>query len=135
MPNRKRMIDKVTAKTCICVGLGTSALLVNGLERKVEGNSVSICPGPNMAYFTEKATLAEMVDHIYGRTNLIKRTNRPHIFLKEIQLYLSYIKTHLTNNPDEDSEKQRIYLEDFRANMLDGINYYQQIILEAVPIQ
>jgi len=131
---QKRMIDKVTAKTCICVGLGTSALLVNGLERKVEGNSVSICPGPNMAYFTEKATLAEMVDHIYGRTNLIKRTNRPHIFLKEIQLYLSYIKTHLTNNPDEDSEKQRIYLEDFRANMLDGINYYQQIILEAVSI-
>ena len=131
---QKRMIDKVMAKTCICVGLGTSALLVNGLERKVEGNSVSICPGPNLAYFTEKATLSEMADHIYGRLNLIKRTDRPHIFLKEIQLYLNYIHTHLENNPDEDAEKQKKYLEEFKANMLDGIKYYQKIILEAVSI-
>ncbi|MCK5839388.1 MAG: hypothetical protein KAG99_06035, partial [Bacteroidales bacterium] len=44
--------DKIVEKECICVGLGTSALLVKNLDRKVEGDGVSICPGPNMAYFS-----------------------------------------------------------------------------------
>ena len=48
---------KITEKTCICVGLGTSALLVNNLDTSVEGNGVSVCPGPNLAYFSKKMTL------------------------------------------------------------------------------
>ncbi len=45
--------NKIVEKSCTCVGLGTSALLVNGLSTKVEGTGVSICPGPNMAYFSK----------------------------------------------------------------------------------
>lgn len=128
------LIEKVTAKTCVCVGLGTAALLVNGLERKLEGSAVSICPGPNMAYFSEKVSLEKMVDHIYGRMNLISHTERPHVFLKEIRLYLDYIKTHLLSLPDADSEKQKTYLHEFKENMLSGISYYEKIFQETIAL-
>jgi hypothetical protein len=64
--------DKIVEKACICVGLGTSALLAKNLDRKVEGDGVSICPGPNMAYFSKIMSLKEITDHIYGRSNTIR---------------------------------------------------------------
>jgi hypothetical protein len=47
---KKAAIEKITVKSCICVGLGTSVLLVNEIENKVEGPAVSVCPGPNLAF-------------------------------------------------------------------------------------
>ncbi|HCO85509.1 MAG TPA: hypothetical protein DIT95_18545, partial [Arenibacter sp.] len=79
--------NKITEKSCTCVGLGTSALLAYGLDTKTEGTGVSICPGPNMAYYSKIMTLKEMVDHIYGRGNVITRTDRPHMFIKELGIY------------------------------------------------
>lgn len=75
---------KIVEKACICVGLGTSALLINKMDTKVEGLGVSVCPGPNMAYFSRKMSMEEMVGHIYGRNNVISRTDRPHMFIKEL---------------------------------------------------
>jgi hypothetical protein len=49
--------DKIVEKACICAGLGTSALLANGLDTKVEGKGISICPGPNLAFFSSKMSL------------------------------------------------------------------------------
>ncbi len=88
----KKREFKIEDKSCICVGLGTSALLVNDIETKTEGDGVSICPGPNMAYFSEELTLSEMTDHIYGRMEKddIVREDRPHVFVKELDIYLKY---------------------------------------------
>src|SRR5690554_2663538 len=47
----KNHYKKITEKSCICVGLGTSALLTHNMDTRKEGPGVSICPGPNMAYF------------------------------------------------------------------------------------
>lgn len=127
---QKILIDKVTARTCICVGLGTSALLVNGLERRVEGDTVSICPGPNLAYFSEKSSLQKTVDHIYGRANLLTDSSRPHMFVKEIRLYLDYMKNYLM--PPNADIKQKTYLKEFVKNLLDGIEYYQKLFIESV---
>src|SRR5690606_7913685 len=67
--------NKITEKSCTCVGLGTSALLAYDLDTKTEGPGVSICPGPNMAYYSKIVSLQEMTDHIYGRANIISRTD------------------------------------------------------------
>ncbi|HHM02874.1 MAG TPA: hypothetical protein ENJ15_07645, partial [Caldithrix abyssi] len=47
----KEAFDKIVDKSCICVGLGTTALVSYGLDTRVEGKEISVCPGPNMAYF------------------------------------------------------------------------------------
>tara|TARA_R110000868_G_scaffold68459_1_gene202342 strand:+ start:5549 stop:7330 length:1782 start_codon:yes stop_codon:yes gene_type:complete len=120
-------LNKITEKSCTCVGLGTSALLVYNLDTKIEGKGVSICPGPNMAYFNKKIALTEMVDHIYGRTNVITRTDRPHMFVKELQIYIMYLKDLILENDFVTNEKQYKYLLTFAANLKDGIAYYQDL--------
>jgi hypothetical protein len=111
-------------KTCLCVGLGTSALIKNDADITVEGEAVAICPGPNIAYFSKILSLKEMVDHIYGRANVISRNDRPHMFVKELQLYINYLKDKLKESTAEMSGKQRDYFQNFSSNLRDGIEYY-----------
>jgi hypothetical protein len=119
--------NQVIDKSCICVGLGTSALLVNNLDTKVEKTGVSVCPGPNMAYFSEVMTLREMVDHIYGKINVIRRKDRPHMFLKELNIYTEYLKNKLDEASRPLSEKQHEYFTTFRDNLDKGIQYYKEL--------
>jgi hypothetical protein len=119
--------NKVVDKSCICVGLGTSALLVNHLDTRIEKPGVSICPGPNMAYFSEVMTLREMVDHIYGKINVIKRKDRPHMFIKELMIYIDYLKSKLDETEVPWSDKQQEYFTTFRDNLDKGIQYYKEL--------
>ncbi len=119
--------NKITEKSCTCVGLGTSALLAYGLDTKTEGTGVSICPGPNMAYYSKIMTLKEMVDHIYGRGNVITRTDRPHMFIKELGIYLDYLKNRIEESRESMNKKQEKYLLTFTHNLNEGITYYQQL--------
>jgi len=119
--------NKITEKSCTCVGLGTAALLAYGLDTKVEGDGVSICPGPNLAYFSKITPLNEMIGHIYGRTNVMMRTDRPNMFIKELLIYLEYFKEQITEFHIAPSEKQRKYLIRFGGNLNDGITYYQNL--------
>ena len=84
--------EKITVKACLCTGLANSALLKNNIETKPWGKAVSICPGPNLAYFHKIMTLKEITDHIYGRINVIARTDRPNMFIKELMIYLDFLK-------------------------------------------
>ncbi|MEG3656267.1 hypothetical protein V5097_02575 [Arenibacter palladensis] len=120
-------LNKITEKSCTCVGLGTSALLAYGLDTKTEGSGVSICPGPNMAYYSKIMTLKEMVDHIYGRDNVIERTDRPHMFIKELGIYLDYLKNKIEESRVSMNKKQEKYLLTFTHNLNGGIAYYQQL--------
>lgn len=120
----KKAYDKITVKSCICVGLGTSALLVNDLDTKVEGSAVSVCPGPNLAYFDKIVSLKEMVDHIYGKINLLRKEIRPNIFVNEVGLYFNYLNSEIEENFNNISEKQKQYYEIFRNNLISGIEYY-----------
>src|SRR5690606_37001813 len=116
--------QKLVEKSCICVGLGTSALLVNDLDTRREGKGVSICPGPNMAYFSSVVSLQEMVDHIYGRTNIIPAVSRPHMFIKELGMYVEYLKKEVAHTLKPIQEKKLSYFNNFRENLLQGIDYY-----------
>ena len=119
--------EKVVEKSCICVGLGTAALHVNKLDFKKEGPGVSVCPGPNMAYYSKKVTLKEMTDHIYGKSNVIQRTDRPHMFIKELSLYVDYLKNKMVEMAAPINEKNHKYIDTFSKNLNEGIEYYKDL--------
>ena len=119
-------------KECLCVGLGISALQSKGIEVK-ESDKVTVCPGPNLAYFSKKSTLTEMVDHIYGRTNLLDDRHRPHMFIKEFGMYLDILKDKLAELAINEDAKARKNLVGFVKNMTDGVAYYQSISSSLEP--
>jgi hypothetical protein len=125
----KKKYDKIVEKSCICVGLGTPALLVNNLDTKTEGEGVSICPGPNMAYFSKTMSLKNITDHIYGRDNMISRTDRPNMFIKELEIYIDYFRDKIEDSKDSMTKKQIKYLVGYSKNLSEGIEYYYSLFL------
>lgn len=119
--------EEITEKACICTGLGTSFLIENQLDTKHEGDGVSICPGPNIAYFDQTVSLRQMIDHIYGRINIIRRNDRPHMFMKELGLYLDYLKSMVEELLDVPSAKMRKQVSSFIGNLENGIDYYHKM--------
>ncbi len=119
--------DKIVEKSCICVGLGTSALLAHNIDTKTEGEGVSICPGPNMAYFSKKMSLKEITSHIYGESNMISRNDRPNMFTKELNIYIDFLKNKIEETKQDASLKQQKYLLKFSNNLKGGIDYYKQL--------
>jgi hypothetical protein len=114
----------ITEKSCICVGLGTSVLLENSMETKREGTAVSICPGPNMAYFSREMTIQEITSHIYGHSNVISRTDRPNMFIKELSLYIDYLKNQYEEFAFPIAAKRKKQWLAFAENLGRGIEYY-----------
>lgn len=123
----QKAYDKIVVKSCACVGLGTTALLKYGLDTKTEGKGVSVCPGPNLAYFSKETSLAEMTGHIYGKSNVIVRTDRPNMFIKELAIYIDFLRSKLEAVKIHITDKQIKYLSTFADNLSKGILYYQNI--------
>ncbi|HYF02374.1 MAG TPA: hypothetical protein VEC36_03285 [Patescibacteria group bacterium] len=122
-----RRYAKIVEKVCLCEGLAASAYLLYGIAHRRAERSVVICPGPNGAYFTKIASLAEMTGHIYGFENLVKGTYRPHVFINELQLYVDYFKKECLKELTPRHEK---YLATFKENLLFGIEYYKKLFEE-----
>ncbi len=122
--------DKIIEKSCTCVGLGTSALLAYGLDTRTEGEGVSICPGPNMAYYSKIMSLKNMTDHIYGRDNMVSRTDRPNLFIKELYIYIDYLKNKLAEVNSKLTKKEEKYFLTFTCNMNEGVTYYKSLFNE-----
>lgn len=121
-------IEKVTEKDCLCEGLGASALLKNKTKLSHNLSAVTICPGPNLAYFSDTFSLKQMVDHIYGRFNILNSLNRPNIFVNELQLYFDYLKKELEDQFNVLTEKKLSHFQSFKNNLLKGIDYYEELI-------
>lgn len=128
--DRQDRYNKIVEKSCVCVGLGTAALLSKGLDTKVEGPGVSVCPGPNIAYYEKETTLKDMVGHIYGRNNIIRRQDRPHMFVKELQLYMDHLREKIDEVKTDFSKKQEKNLTTFNENLKEGVKYYQELFSE-----
>lgn len=125
--------EKVMEKDCLCEGLGAPALLVNQVNPARNLRAVTICPGPNLAYYSAVFSLKEMVDHIYGKASVMVDAARPHMFVKELELYVSYLKTEMGKFLPEKPKKHEAYLDRFRNNLLTGIGYYQNLISSIRP--
>ncbi len=122
--------ERIVEKSCICTGLGISTMLAKNIDTKKYGSSVSICPGPNIAYFDKEMSLKEMVDHIYGRDNMISRKDRPNMFVNELKMYVDYLKKSITEASRPLSTKDSRYFKKFKNNLNSGISYYLNLIKE-----
>ncbi|WP_369047574.1 hypothetical protein [Tenacibaculum sp. UWU-22] len=133
--NFEKAYAKIVEKACTCVGLGTSALLAHNLDTKTEGKGVSICPGPNIAYFSKKMSLQEIVKTIYNPQVKVTSNNRPNMFVKELQIYITYLKDKINESSENISEKQKKYFSTFTENLKRGINYYTDLFTENSKIE
>jgi len=130
--------NSIINKACLCEGLTVTPLILNDIPTPKQSRAVSVCPGPNIAYYSQKASLKEMVDHIYGRADLITDRSRPNMFVKELKLYIKYyeklrLKSKMEKNSVEElANKTEILLKQFHENLIKGIKYYQQIIPELI---
>lgn len=120
----QKEIDILQQKTCLCNGLAQTIHTVNNIETNSKANA--ICPGPNLAYFNKKVSLKQMIGHIYNRIDLTDKKNRPHLFIKELSLYIDYFKEQL-DNATAPTPKDRKNWKRFQKNLLSGIEYYKNL--------
>jgi len=120
-------IEKVLAKECLCEHLGNGALISLGIS-PASRSPQAICPGPNLSWFNRNYSLEEMVDQIYGRGKELLSDDRPHMFAKEIQLYVDHFRSLL----DEAMEGLQTpkFLQTFYDNMQTGLEYCKEIAQE-----
>jgi hypothetical protein len=118
----------VYAKQCICDQLGNGALIEMG-ETAVRA-PVSVCPGPNIAYFDRQYTMREMIDHIYGRGPSLVPADRPYMFAKDLRLYVDYYE-RLVNKHTAFGDPTVAYLREFKENLESGMRYYEPMLAGA----
>jgi len=125
--SRQEAYNKIIEKACLCVGLSASALIINKTENTVDDNAVTVCPGPNLAYFSSVVSLKNMVDHIYGKTNILTYPNRPNMFVKELRMYVDYFRNKIIDLQEVSFEKQKQGLQVFRDKLNSSISYYKEL--------
>jgi len=118
--------DQITNKTCLCMGLAATAVINYEVETR-ESKGVSICPGPNMAYFDQELTLQDMSQHIYTGNDSVVRIDRPNMFVNELGMYLTYLSEKIEEHKNDWGKRSGRYLNDFTDNMNEGITYYQEM--------
>lgn len=124
---RAKKYSEIVEKSCLCTGLGASILQINSFQGGT-AEGVSICPGPNLAYFSKIMSLEDITDHIYGRQNVLAEKERPHVFIKELLLYMDYLKKKLDEAMQLGIQQKEKYLKGFMENLTSGIEYYQQLL-------
>ena len=115
---------KTYEKTCLCDHLGNSALISLGVREEFDSPQ-AVCPGPNIAWFDRLYSLKEMVDHIYGRGKSLVSSERPHMFAKEIVMYVDYfarLASKCTGKPQEIRQ-----LREFHSNLENGLDLCLEI--------
>jgi hypothetical protein len=115
---KEKQTNRVMEKTCLCTNLGTGSLIRLGIMKPSYGRQ-AICPGPNVAWFRREYTLDEMVDHIYGRTESLVPEERPHMFAKELTMYVDYLE-QLADQTDDDDKGGQNKLRKIRKNLEGG---------------
>ncbi len=121
----EKMKFDITEKACLCVGLANASYLENDIKITGQSQGVIICPGPNMAYFDKEVSLSEMVQHIYGNAIVMTDANRPNLFIKELKMYIDYLKNEISIVSNEVTASQVKKLKTFKSNLLEGIDFYQ----------
>jgi hypothetical protein len=124
----QQKVAEITEKDCLCEGLSSSVLLKNEIPDLHKLEAVTICPGPNLAYFSKVFSLEEMVGHIYGRLHVLNSRFRQHMFINELKMYVDYLDKEVSKHIDSMTDKKAKYFESFRSNLLAGIEYYNAFI-------
>ncbi|HKJ30382.1 MAG TPA: hypothetical protein VKA34_01085 [Balneolales bacterium] len=122
--NKPKMINKVLAKTCLCQHLGNGALIALGISKESRSPQ-AICPSPSIAWFDRNYSLKEMVDHIYGRGKSLVPSKRPHMFAKEMVMYVDYFKNLVSECTRDDKEIK--HLKRFKKNLEKSMDFCAEI--------
>ena len=125
-PEKAELIEKVVQKTCICHHLGNGALIALGLAEEKNAPQ-SICPGPNIEWFDRVYTLKEMVDHIYGRRPSLISSKRPHMFAKEVMMYVDYFERRIDDAFYTHTSKDIKTLLEYKKNLEEGLDFCLEI--------
>lgn len=123
------LIDKVVVKSCICHDLGGGARLKSGVDTD---STTAVCCGPNIANFSRIASLEEMINHIYGRANLMANQERVHMFIQELKIYIEHLRKEVEDFSRGLATKTPKYFEEFKENLLEGIQYYRDLAKQVV---
>lgn len=122
-----KRIAEVLDKDCLCINLSNAATTKYNVPFIKKLKAATICPGPNIVYFSKTVSLQKMTDHIYGRTNILnERVKRPHVFINELHLYVNYFKELVEAEVAVDKKRQK-YIVDFFTRLQQGIAYYKEI--------
>lgn len=122
----EKQYQNVVSKECLCIGLMNSAVHTYNLPPVKKLEAVTICPGPNIAYFNKVVTLREMTDHIYGRRNILAVAERPHMFIKELSLNVDYLREQIADLKVADGKPVK-EITAFGSQLLNGIAYYRKL--------
>ncbi|EKE00817.1 MAG: hypothetical protein ACD_21C00268G0004 [uncultured bacterium] len=115
--------EDMLSKACICHELGGGVLIKDNIDTKIKS---AICPGPNLINFKKIATLKEMIDHIYGRCSLIANNERPHVFIREIQLQINHLLNEMKNASAGLPARSQQKLAEVKQTLSEGIEYYKK---------
>jgi hypothetical protein len=118
--------EEITEKVCLCMGLSAATVISQNIETR-ESKGVSVCPGPNMAYFDNVLSLEQMTKHIYGLENFMSRDDRPNMFMKELNLYMDFLTNKFEEAKKDWNKSQKKYFNQFVVNLTDGITYYDKL--------
>lgn len=127
-PEYEKQLQQVLDKECLCLGLSNAASIVYKRPFIKKLNAVTICPGPNIANFSQIVSLQTMTDHIYGRSNIMSNPKRSHMFITELLLYIHFLKEQLEEDSQTESySKKGKFYTSFFMNIKEGIAYYRGI--------
>ncbi len=123
----KKQKEDLLAKECLCIGLSNAAPIKYEEPFLKKLTAVTICPGPNIANFSKVASLKEMTDHIYGRSPLPLDPKRQHMFLKELQLYLDYIRVEIKDCLEPGAREKKNW-KAYCDKLITGIAHYRDLL-------
>ncbi len=126
---RQNLKDEVLARSCICHDLSGGAMIKYGLDKDAKP---AICCGPGIENFSKITSLEEMVDHIYGRLSLLARSDRPHVFLRELSLYIDHLRGEVEKFTLGLTANGPKYYREFRENLAESIEYYRNLTRQFV---
>jgi len=129
---RQAAIASVLAKTCLCQDLAGGVLNRLGIDTT---SHPAVCCGKSAVDFDRVYTLSEMIDHIYGRVPIRLQADRPGMFLRELSLYVEYLRTQLTKDGTSLETLPLKYFGDFAAGLLRGIAYYRERLPDMLTSQ
>jgi hypothetical protein len=121
---KAKRCKKIVEKTCICDHLANGALIDLGIAEEKKSPQ-SICPGPNIEWFCKFYTLKEMVDHIYGRGSSLVSSKRPHMFAKEIVMYVEYFEKMVADSSLTTAAIKALL--EFKNNLEAGLDFCLEI--------
>ncbi len=126
---REALRQSVLAKSCICHDLAGGATLKNGIDLKA---TPAICPGPNVVNFSQILSLDEIVSHIYGRKAVPLKQNRPHMLLRELEIYIDFLKRELKKRELGLTAFSDSYFAEYKENLSRGAVTYRSLVDEFV---